>query len=129
MSNAQNDCYERLVAYVDGQLSRDEREYMLALLEQDPELNRCAWELRRIKDMVEFAYESVAVPPDLSNPPRPHWPHRFLTTWVALLLLLTVGLLGYAVLASRPGSQGGVDLQARNDHTLVLPAKPDPPGA
>lgn len=59
---------ELLAAYVDGQLGRDQREYVLTQLERDPELNRCAWELRQLKDLIQFAYDGALVPPGLSRP-------------------------------------------------------------
>lgn len=129
MSQRQNDCYELLVAYVDGQLNRDEREYVLTLLEQEPELSRRVWELRQTKDMVEFAYEQVTVPSDLSKPPRGPGPLRFMTAWVAVLVLVGVSVLGYAVVAKQGAHQPHPEIQARNSYPATLPARPVPPPA
>ncbi|HKJ08410.1 MAG TPA: hypothetical protein VKA76_04935 [Gammaproteobacteria bacterium] len=129
MSHRSNDCYELLVAYVDGQLNRDEREYVLTLLEQEPELNRRAWELRQTKDMVEFAYEEVTVPSDLSKPPRPPRPLRFMTTWVAVLVLAGVGLAGYALVEKQGVHKSHPEIQARNSYPATLPTRPVSPPA
>lgn len=70
IENRRDGSRELLAAYVDGQLGRDEREYVLMLLEREPDLNRCAWELRQLKDLVQFAYDGSVAPSDLSSPLR-----------------------------------------------------------
>jgi len=115
MTAGRNVSYELLVAYVDGQLSRAEREYALTLLEQEPELSRRAWDLRQVKDMVTFAYESV-VPPALAAPPKRRGLLRSMGGWVAILSLVAAGLLGCALVAS-----GG-----RGDRIARSPVGPAP---
>lgn len=82
--------YEMLVAYADGQLDRADRELMLTLLDMDAELNREAWELRKVKDMIEVSYQDLELPHDADRqePPERHW-----LPWAALGAVLL--LLGY----------------------------------
>lgn len=88
--NSPPSSYEMLVAYADGQLDRADRELMLTLLDMDAELNREAWELRKVKDMIEVSYQDLELPHDADalEPPERHW-----LPWAALGAALL--LLGY----------------------------------
>lgn len=59
---------EYLNAYVDGELSADERERALALVTSDPEFRLRACELRTIKEMVKGAYAEAPAPPVRAHP-------------------------------------------------------------
>jgi anti-sigma factor RsiW len=71
--------YEMLVSYADGQLDLSDREMVLTLLDMDADLNREVWELSKLKDLVELAYQDL---PGFSNEPRANpwrsWYPRFL---------------------------------------------------
>lgn len=71
--------YEMLVSYADGQLDLSDREMVLTLLDMDADLNREVWELSKLKDLVELAYQDV---PGSNNLPRANpwrsWYPRFL---------------------------------------------------
>lgn len=89
--NAPPSSYEMLVAYADGQLDRADRELMLTLLDMDADLSREAWELRKVKDMIEVSYQELEPPraPDGAAPWTRRWPR-----WAAAGgVLLTLGWL------------------------------------
>ncbi|MFP5507355.1 MAG: hypothetical protein ACLGH6_14255 [Gammaproteobacteria bacterium] len=87
--------YEMLVAYADGQLDRADRELMLTLLDMDAELSREAWELRKVKDMIEVSYQDLEPPRPAQMPPRPQ---RWLRRASAAAGLLALGwLLAFAL--------------------------------
>lgn len=77
-------------AYVDGELTPEERLEMLEALRNDPELAREACELNNLKSQLQLAY---ANPPGLSackvTRRGPSW-----LTMAASVLMLAVGLLG-----------------------------------
>lgn len=88
--------YEMLVAYADGQLDRADRELMLTLLDMDAELSREAWELRKVKDMIEVSYQDLE-PPRAAQAPAPR-PQRWLRRATAAAGLLALGwLLAFAL--------------------------------
>jgi intracellular sulfur oxidation DsrE/DsrF family protein len=82
---------EYLNAFIDGELTHDERLEFLRQLEHDPELKAEACELRTLKEMVRGSYQEVK--------PRSHGQaglrdRRVLRQAVAAGLLLVCGLIG-----------------------------------
>lgn len=90
-----------LNAYIDGELSDEERMEMLASMRANPELAREACELNNLKSQLQLAYSD---PPGLGNcnieQRRSPW-----TALAASLVMLAAGLLGGWVLGTNPATQ------------------------
>lgn len=95
---------EYLQAFVDGELTGEERERVLALLESDPEFKAGACELRTLKEMVRGAYGEGSAAPARS---RGGFARSGLTRAVAAGLFLALGLGGGWLAHDRLGTEGG----------------------
>jgi intracellular sulfur oxidation DsrE/DsrF family protein len=80
---------EQLHAFVDGQLGPEEQEQIFAELKHDENMSRKVCEIRRMRDMVRYAY---AEPPAAPARPAPRRRWR-LTDAAAASVLLAVGAL------------------------------------
>lgn len=93
MSAERNISDEHLNAFVDNQLDADEKSRILLAINADETLNRRACELRRLRELVQHAYDT---PPP--SPPRQSFSGRG-KTWrqitAASLLLALGGTLGW----------------------------------
>ncbi|WP_457676647.1 hypothetical protein [Thiolapillus sp.] len=92
-----------LNALADNELDAREQEAMLARLEQDEELRNELCDIRRVKDLVRYAYplDEISEPPGRGNRPG------FLARAAGILVLVLSGFLGGWLLA--PGKGGEVD--------------------
>ncbi|HEB99740.1 MAG TPA: hypothetical protein ENJ05_09545 [Thiotrichales bacterium] len=108
MSVDRNLSDEQLNAYVDGQLDADEKSRILNAINSDEALGRRACELRRLRELVQLAYEA---PP---APPRARQRTRSMGPWgqaAAAGLLLALGsVLGWVSHGQSATSQTGPDL-------------------
>lgn len=59
---------EFLNAFVDDQLTAEEKSHAYLLINQDETLNRAVCELRKTRDLVQLAYKDVPVPPSRARP-------------------------------------------------------------
>lgn len=84
---------EHLNAFVDGQLDSDEKSRILGAINDDAELNHRACELRRLRELVQHAYDAPPPPPQrLSHAIRtPLWRQAI----AAALLLMLGGAIGW----------------------------------
>jgi hypothetical protein len=80
---------EQLHAFVDGQLGPEEQEQIFAELKHDENMSRKVCEIRRMRDMVRYAY---AEPPAAPARPAPRRRWR-ITDAAAASVLLAVGAL------------------------------------
>lgn len=88
MSDHRNLSDEHLNAFIDGQLDTDEKSRILSAINADDDLSRRACELRRLRDLVQHAYETPPPAPKRRalNPAGPGWRQA-----IAAALLLTIG--------------------------------------
>lgn len=84
---------EHLSAFVDGQLDKDEKSRILSAISNDGELSRRACELRRLRELVQHAYDTPPSPPRrLTDAVRtPLWRQAI----AAALLLMLGGAAGW----------------------------------
>lgn len=84
---------EHLNAFVDGQLDVDEKSRILGTINGDDDLGRRACELRRLRELVQHAYETPPPPPHRSpiDARLPVWRQAI----AASLLLLLGGAMGW----------------------------------
>ena len=87
---AEGECPEYLGAFLDGELSAEERARVLALLESDAEFKARACEMRTLKEMVRGAYGDVPVGP--ASAAGRGWSLLHQSLVAGLLLALGVGL-------------------------------------
>lgn len=87
---------EYLGAFLDGELSAEERTRVLALLDSDPDFKARACELRTLKEMVRGAYGEVPAAPAPAR--RPSWLGAPQALAAGVMLALGLGLgLGWLV--------------------------------
>jgi len=88
---------EHLNAFVDGQLDKDEKSRILGAINNDGELSRRACELRRLRELVQHAYDAPPPPPQrLTNAVRaPLW-RQAIAAGLLLMLGAAVGWVGHA---------------------------------
>lgn len=92
---------EYLNAFVDGQLTPEERAQIYQAINNDAELNRRVCELRKLHDLVQMSYErlpamSTGLAPDPIN-------RRYRATGIAAGLALVLGvLLGWGLHSDKP---------------------------
>lgn len=98
---------EYLNAFVDGELTADERERVMALLQSDPEFKMRACELRTLKEMVKGAYAEAPAAPVRSN--AGGLLGSGLKQAMAAGLLLALGLGGGWMVRDRIGTEAGYD--------------------
>ncbi len=82
---------ERLNAFIDGELTGDERLEFLRQMEHDPELKAEACGLRSLKEMVKGSYQAVS-PPGHGRSSGRDW--NTLRQAIAAMLFLACGLIG-----------------------------------
>jgi len=81
---------EFLNSFVDNQLAPEEKSRTYVEISADPELNRQVCELRKLHDLVQFAYQNVPAPPRSANPTRTsrgRW-----ASAAAAIVILTAGV-------------------------------------
>ena len=80
---------EYLNAYLDNQLTADERAHLLETLRQDSELSARVCKLQKVKEMVQLAYHNFDAEQRIPQTPhqKPIWPA------IAASFLLAVGVL------------------------------------
>ena len=84
---------EHLNAFVDGQLDADEKSRILGAINADEDLGRRACELRRLRELVQHAYDAPPLPP--RRQPRPARATLLGRMVVASVLLALGGTLGW----------------------------------
>ena len=101
MNNEDQFSDEYLNAFVDGQLTPEERAQIYQAINNDSELNRRVCELRKLHDLVQMSYErlpamSGGLAPDPVN-------RRYRATGIAAGLALVLGvLLGWGLSGDKP---------------------------
>lgn len=96
---------EQLNAFVDNQLNQDEKDQILASLQQDEDLSRRACETRRLTELVQHAY---SLPPTAPSEQKSHGLSRLGQAVAACLLVVlgaTAGWLGNDRLHQDPIAQ------------------------
>lgn len=79
--------YERLNAFVDGQLDRAEEGRVLEAIRHEPELEQRVSELRLMKDLIRHAYPQIPPPSTVGRTGHPRdW------RWMAVAALALVGV-------------------------------------
>lgn len=93
MSADRNISDEHLNAFVDGQLDSDEKSRILGAINNDAELNQRACELRRLRELVQHAYDAPPPPPQRLPyaAGTPLWRQAI----AAALLLMLGGAIGW----------------------------------
>lgn len=86
---------EQLNAFVDNQLESQEKDQLFAALRNDEALSRQVCALQKVREAVQFAYETPPAPP--ARPARvvQHRRSFFLRSLVASLLVMGGGVLGW----------------------------------
>lgn len=84
---------EQLSAFIDGQLGPEEQEMIFLALKQDEELNQQACKLRRVQDMVRYAYAEL--PPNPVQQRQRRW--HFGQAIAASVLLLIGSINGWFI--------------------------------
>ncbi len=89
---------EFLHAFVDDQLSAEEKSRAYPIISQDPSLNQHVCEIRKLRDLVQLAYKEPPSAP-AGNTPHGRKPifGGFLRNAVAVLLLSIGAVLGWAL--------------------------------
>jgi intracellular sulfur oxidation DsrE/DsrF family protein len=83
---------EFLNAFVDDQLTAEEKSHAYPFINQDDTLNRAVCELRKTRDLVQLAYKDVPAPPSRTRPTRgPGYLGLSVAAGVALLVGISVG--------------------------------------
>lgn len=120
---------EYLNAFLDGELTADERAHVLALLESDPEFKVRACELRTLKEMVKGAYGEVPVAPARTRRPMLPGVPQALAAGVLLVLGLGAGWMardfttapaGYDRLAGLPPGYQAIALSEQVDSGKII---------
>jgi hypothetical protein len=83
---------ERLNSLIDGQLVDEERQEILAALENNKDLADRVCELQRVKQMTRLAYETIPAPYPHEMPPQHHWWSRAVAAVAVFALGLMLGL-------------------------------------
>jgi intracellular sulfur oxidation DsrE/DsrF family protein len=107
---------EFLNAFVDGQLTPDEKSRALVEISQDEAVNRQVCELRKLRDLVQLAYADLPVPPRsaLNTGAR----HR-LGLGLAAGIALVVGMaVGWVLHQPQPPSPPAVVVSPAIQHTV-----------
>lgn len=120
---------EYLNAFLDGELTADERAQVMALLESDPGFKARACEMRTLKEMVRGAYGEVPAAPARTRRPAFHGVPRALAAGVLLALGLGAGWMardltaapaGYDRLAGLPDGYQAIALSERVDRGKII---------
>lgn len=120
---------EYLNAFLDGELTADERAHVMALLESDPAFKARACEMRTLKEMVRGAYGEVPAAPARTRRPALHGVPQAMAAGVLLVLGLGAGWMardfsaapaGYDRLAGLPDGYQAIALSERVDRDKVI---------
>jgi intracellular sulfur oxidation DsrE/DsrF family protein len=101
--------HEFLNAFVDDQLTTEEKSHAYPLINQDETLNRAVCELRKTRDLVQLAYKDVPMPPSRM---RPTGGPGYLGLGIAAGLALVVGISAGWVLHEPPVAKPGLAYDA-----------------
>lgn len=106
---------EKLHALADGELGEEERAWLLGELEKNEELNNTLCDIRRVKDLLDYAY-----PLEKEKAGRePHGPS--LARAAGVLLMVLAGFAGGWLLGPKTVESEGFRLsEVRNDPRRVL---------
>jgi len=127
MTNDRNEHMDEwaLHAYVDGELSREQRAEVEALLARDPEAARKVADWKRQREVLKSAFDGVLdepVPPQLSAALRPRAARPRTSPWLAMaaaiLLLLCGGLAGWFLKGEAPVTVADLGQQALEAHSV-----------
>ncbi len=122
---------EFLNAFVDDQLTAEEKSHAYPRISQDEALNRAVCELRKTRDLVQLAYKNVPMPPSHLHPARRSDRLSLgLAAGVALVLGIAVGWVLHQPPSPAPERTAGA-APAATDHapapasiTAVAPVAP-----
>lgn len=108
--------YEQLNALADNELDARDRDALLAQLDHDEELRSELCDIRRVKDLLQYAYpeEEILEPPRSGNT-------AFLAQAAAALVLILSGFVGGWMLSPEDGSpESGFRLADVNADTMKV---------
>ena len=120
---------EYLNAFLDGELTADERAHVMTLLESDPAFKARACEMRTLKEMVRGAYGEVPVAPARARRPTFYGVPQALAAGVLLALGLGAGWMardfnaapaGYDRLAGLPAGYQAIALSEQVDSGKII---------
>ncbi len=120
---------EYLNAFLDGELTADERAHVLALLESDPDFKMRACEMRTLKEMVRGAYGEVPDAPARARRPTFYGTPQAMVAGVLLALGLGAGWMvrdfnaaapGYDRLAGLPDGYQAIALSEQVDSGKII---------
>jgi len=120
---------EYLNAFLDGELTADERAHVMTLLESDPAFKARACEMRTLKEMVKGAYGEVPVAPGRIRRPTFYGVPQALAAGVLLALGLGAGWMardfsaspsGYDRLAGLPAGYQAIALSEQVDSGKII---------
>jgi intracellular sulfur oxidation DsrE/DsrF family protein len=120
---------EYLNAFLDGELTADERAHVLALLESDPDFKLRTCEMRTLKELVKGAYQQVPAAPALARRSPFSGAPRALAAGLLLALGIGAGWLardftavvpGYDRLSGLPDGYQAIALSERVDSGRII---------
>ncbi len=115
--NQHNVSDELLNSFIDQQIADEEREELLALIEQDETLANRLRELQRIKDLTRLAYNDIPVPSSQNR----QYPRQRQFPLAASIAIFSLGLLlGLGIMQMKPHAQVLPSLSADQSQTRVL---------
>lgn len=101
---------EHLNAFIDNQLDADEKSRILGAIKSDPELSHRACEIKRLRDLVQHAYELPSDRPGQSRPSRAM--RGWLQATAAGALLVIGGVIGWVSHSQQYPMLEKLDVQA-----------------
>lgn len=101
---------EHLNAFIDNQLDADEKSRILASIKSDSELSHRACELKRLRELVQHAYELPSVRPDHTRPSRAM--RGSLQATAAAALLAVGGMIGWITHGQQYPATNSLDVKA-----------------
>ena len=115
--NQHNVSDELLNSFIDQQIADEEREELLALIEQDETLAQRVAELQRIKDLTRYAYDDIPAPSSANR----QQPRQRPFPLVASIAIFSFGLLlGLGIMQMKPNAEVFSTLTADQSQTMVL---------
>ncbi len=111
---------EFLNAFVDGQLTLEEKNQVYAAINQDGELYKRVCELRQLRELVQISYEN---PPDAPEVPASggHSSHWWRTGIAAGITLVVGAFLGWGLQGTNHGSSGPIAAVSEGKGAAIVP--------